>query len=126
MNPTLLLTIPDALWMSSNHREHRMVVARKTAAVRQLAMLAAQNADLPHMPQVHIYVVVGYPSRRRADPPNAWPVAKAAIDGVVDSGVLADDDSEVVYAHSFAREATRCEPHTHTLRLVFTDQALPF
>ena len=126
MTPELLITIPDALWMTSNQREHRMVVARKTAAVRRLAAAVARQESLPHMPQCHIWIVVGYPTRRRADPPNAWPTAKAAIDGVVDSGALSEDNSEVVYAHSFARERGRCQPHTHTLRLRFADQPLPF
>ncbi len=126
MTNTLLLTIPDTLWMSSNHREHRMVVRRKTLDVRTLARFAAQNAGLTPMAQAHIAIFVGYPTRVKADPPNAWPTAKAAIDGVVDSGVLVDDSSEFVFAHSFMRDAKKAPAKHHTLRLVFTDQFLPW
>lgn len=124
--PELLLTIPHALWMSSNDRMHPMAKAKRTRAVRELAQVEARNARLPHLPQVHIAIYVGYPSRRKADPPNAWPTVKAAIDGIVDSGALVDDSSEFVYCHSFWRERTRSPQGTHTLRLVLTDQALPF
>lgn len=126
MTAELLIEIPDALWMSSNQREHRMVVAKKTAAVRALAAAVARQASLPRMTQVHIGIEVGYPTARRADPPNAWPTAKAAIDGVVDSGALADDNSEVVWCHSFTRSPRKAPKGRHTLRLVLTDQQIPF
>lgn len=126
MTPTLVLEIPDALWMTSNQREHRMVVARKTREVRRLAELAARAANLPRFMQVHVGVFVGYPTRRRADPANAYPTLKAALDGLTDAGVWEDDDSAHVVAVTFMREATKSPANTHSLRLVLTDQALPF
>ena len=122
----LLLTIPDLWWLSSNQRMHRMAAAGRTRAIREYAALQTAAANLTVPPQVHIGIFVGYPTRAKADPPNAWPTAKAAIDGVVDAGALTDDNSEVVFAHSFARDPKRAEKGTHTLRLVFTDQALPW
>lgn len=122
----LLLTIPDAWWLTSNQRLPKEAIWPRTKAIRKYAAIAARNAGLTLPPQVHIWIVVGYPTRVRADPPNAWPTAKAAIDGIVDSGTLAEDNSEIVYAHSFARDPKKCERGTHTLRLVFTDQALPW
>ncbi|UFU03453.1 hypothetical protein LQF12_02245 [Ruania suaedae] len=122
----LLLQIPDAWWLSSNDRRHRHDVARRTHCVRRYAAIEAANSGLTLPPQVHIGIFVGYPTRRKADPPNAWPTAKAAIDGIVDAGLLADDNSDVVYAHSFAREAQKAPKGYHTLRLVLIDQALPW
>ena len=123
----LLLTIPDAWWLTSNGRYgHHMAVATRTKALRQYAAIQARNARLAVPPQVHIGIFVGYPTARKADPPNAWPTAKACIDGIVDSGALVDDNSEVVYAHTFARDAKKAPKGHHTLRLILTDQALPF
>ena len=126
MTPELTLTIPDALWLTSNQRLPRPVVWKRTAGIRELAATAARAANLPHMTQVHIGIAVGYPTRVRADAPNAWPSAKAAIDGIVDSGVLADDNSEIVWCHSFMRASTKCPRGVHTLRFIFTDQRLPW
>lgn len=122
----LLLTIPDLWWLTSNGRYHRMQAAARTRAIREYAALQTAAARLEVPPQVHIGIFVGYPTRAKADPPNAWPTAKAAIDGIVDAGALTDDNSEVVYAHSFMRDAKRSEKGFHTLRFVLTDQALPF
>ncbi len=126
MTNTLLLEIPNALWMSSNDRKDRRAVMGRVAAVRRMAEIEARNAGLTPMTQAHIAIFVGYPTRVKADPPNAWPTAKAAIDGVVDSGVLVDDSSEFVFAHSFMRDAKKSPTKHHTLRLVFTDQFLPW
>lgn len=122
----LLLTIPDAWWLTSNGRYHHHVKAARTRWLRSNARIEAQNARLAVPPQVYIGIFVGYPTRAKADPPNAWPTAKACIDGIVDSGALVDDNSEVVYAHTFARDAKKAPKGHHTLRLVLTDQALPF
>ncbi len=122
----LLLTIPDAWWLTSNGRYHPHARAKRVRAIRQYAAIQARNAGLRLPPQVHIWIMVGYPTRQLADPPNAWDSAKPAIDGIVDAGTLAEDNSEIVYAHSFARDPKKCERGTHTLRLVFTDQCLPF
>ena len=123
----LLLTIPDAWWWSTNERVHHHVRATKTKAVRQYAAIQAQNAGIPRFMQAHVCVFVGYPTRRRADPTNiAGTVSKAAIDGLTDAGVWEDDDSEHVIAVEFRRDTALAPKGHHTLRLVLTDQCLPF
>lgn len=122
----LTLTIPAEHWMSANDRMHWAAKAKRTAAVRELAAAAATAASTPRMMQVHVCAFVGYPSRRKADPPNAYPTLKAALDGLTDAGVWPDDDSEHVVAVEFRRDTKPSSKGTHTLRLVLTDQALPF
>lgn len=124
--PSLLLTIPAEHWMSANDRMHWAQKAKRTAAVRQLAAAAARAGEWPRMMQVHVCAFVGYPSKRKADPPNAYPTVKAALDGFTDAGVWPDDDSEHVVAVEFRRDPTPAPKGTHTLRLVITDQALSF
>jgi len=122
----LLLTIPDEWWISSNKRYHYHDKAVRTKAIRTYAAVQSRNAHLTVPPQVHIAIYVGYPTKAKADPPNAWPTAKAAIDGIVDAGTLADDNSEIVYCHSFLRDPKKAPAKHHTLRFVLTDQALEF
>lgn len=124
--PELLLTIPAEHWMSANDRMHWAAKAKRTAAVRELAAAVAVAAGVPRMMQVHVCAFVGYPSRRKADPPNAYPTVKAALDGITDAGVWEDDDSEHVVAVEFRRDPKSSPKGTHTLRLVLTDQALNF
>lgn len=119
---TLTLTIPDAHWMSANDRQHWAVKAKRTAAVRALA--AHHAAGAPSFRQAHVTAWIGYSTRRRADPPNAYPTVKAAIDGITDAGTFPDDSSEYVVALEFRRDPTLAPKGTHTLRLTITDQTL--
>jgi hypothetical protein len=59
------------------------------AAMR--AALAAAG-DQPVLEHAYVLGVVHPGSRRRLDPANLYPSFKAAIDGLVDAGVLEDDD----------------------------------
>lgn len=45
---------------------------------------------------VHIMAHIWKPRAGRYDPNNLWPTVKAAVDGLVDSGLLADDDHKHV------------------------------
>ena len=126
MTPELTLTIPDEHWISANDRRHWRANATRRAALRALAADVARTADLPRFMQVHVGVFVGYPTRRRADPTNAADTLKPCLDGLTDAGVWEDDDSEHVVAVTFMRDL-KCSPKGHhTLRLVLTDQCLPF
>lgn len=86
------LRVPaPALWINSNQRLHRMDEAKRTAAWRAAGAEAA--AGLPTITRPAR--VIAYIEKTRAgryDPNNLWPTVKAIMDGVVDAGVLADDD----------------------------------
>ncbi len=100
---TITVDIPSAMWLSSNQRIHRMEAARRTADIRAIAKHAARNTA-PVATPVDVRIHVALPTARRFDPPNAWPAAKAAIDGIVDAGVLPDDSSDHIPATTFRRD----------------------
>ncbi|MGW2582973.1 hypothetical protein ACWCYZ_16830 [Streptomyces virginiae] len=89
--------------LNSNQRPHHAVKARMTAAIRAAAMEACSEDPTmraalvsagtgPALQRAYILGVLHPPSRRRADPANWYPSFKAAVDGLVDAGVLEDDD----------------------------------
>jgi hypothetical protein len=47
---------------------------------------------VPPLERVHIIGVLHSEDRQRRDPANWYPSFKACVDGLVDKGVLADDD----------------------------------
>ena len=67
--------------------------ARRTRALRVRAALAARAARIPPMARARITVHVHGRTRARTDPANAYPTIKACVDGLVDAGVLPDDDA---------------------------------
>lgn len=69
------------------------VKASVVKALRTAARHAAEGAGVPRLEAAHVFYVVHLHQRaHRADPGNWAPTAKAALDGVVDAGVLPDDD----------------------------------
>ncbi|MFD0358270.1 hypothetical protein ACFVHW_31755 [Streptomyces sp. NPDC127110] len=98
------IALPPGLpLLNANQRPHHAVKARLTAEIRAAAMeacsedptmraaLAAAGAG-PVLQRAYILGVFHPPTRRRADPANWYPSFKAAVDGIVDAGVLEDDD----------------------------------
>ena len=78
-------------FLNSNQRIHRMAQAKLTKTWRAAAANAA--ADIaPLNPPVHITAHIWKPRGGRYDPNNLWPTIKAAVDGLVDAGLLTDDD----------------------------------
>lgn len=98
------LDIPEAWWLNSNQRLHRMVVADRTAYIREAAGLAFRHRK-PVQPPVNAVAVIHTPTNGRFDPPNAWPTVKAMLDGMVDAGVLPDDNHKCIPFTGFKRGA---------------------
>lgn len=104
MTRHFVITLPPGLkLLNANQRVHHRVRAELTQAIRGAAM--AQCSEEPAMRAAlvsanqapvlqHAYILgVLHPgSRRRLDPANFYPSFKAAVDGLVDAGVLEDDD----------------------------------
>lgn len=98
------LTLPPGLkLLNANQRIHHRVRAELTSAIRGAAMaqcsehhqLRADLASAGHGPLLqHAYIlgIIHPNTRRRIDPANLYPSFKAAVDGLVDAGVLEDDD----------------------------------
>ncbi len=111
---TVRMEIPDAIWLSANQRLHWAEKARRTRWVRTLAKSAGLR--LPKYSRAVVVAWIGYPRAGRADPSNAAPLVKAAIDGLVDAGVFPDDDSTHVIDGGYRRDVC-CRAGIHTLRL---------
>ena len=78
-------------WLSSNDRLHRQQEAKITKAWREAAQAATPEAG-PVEGRVRVVAYVWKPRRGRYDPGNFYPTAKACMDGIVDAGLLVDDD----------------------------------
>jgi len=90
---TISITIPKVgPYMSANDRPNRWAKAASTKEWRDLAHLMAIKADAPELHGlVRITATVHIADKRRREVSNYFPTFKAAIDGFVDAGVLADD-----------------------------------
>ncbi|MEU2558408.1 hypothetical protein ABZ626_03535 [Streptomyces longispororuber] len=82
---------PRLLLLNSNQRLHHHRRAEITKLLRRAAWAASRG--IPRLERVHIIGVL-HPEggRHRRDPANWYPSFKACIDGLVDQGVLDDDD----------------------------------
>jgi crossover junction endodeoxyribonuclease RusA len=90
-----LLALPPYMpLINANGRLHLHERARMVKAIRDTARILARHRKIPPMQRAHIlYVVHPDTAKRRRDPGNWAPSAKAAVDGLVDAGVLPDDNS---------------------------------
>lgn len=86
------ITLSGLRWLNSNQRPHPLEKARLTRAIREAAAEAARQVGLPGLGAALVLGYVHPTSRRRMDPANWWPSFKAALDGLVDAGVVPDDD----------------------------------
>lgn len=89
--------------LNSNQRPHHRVRHEVTKTLRAAAHEAVtEHAALmqalaaakpgPLFQRAHILGILRPSSARRADPANWYPSFKAAVDGLVDAGLLDDDD----------------------------------
>lgn len=79
-------------WLSLNDRDHYRARAAKVKAWRTYAEQTARAAGIPTLGRA---TITGHIYKNRAgryDPHNLFATLKACIDGIVDAGVLADDD----------------------------------
>lgn len=119
---TVSLDVPRDWWWTANDRLHWAQRAKRTRWVRQAAAVAARGARTRRRADIHAYV--SYPRNNRADPSNvAATVLKAAIDGLVDAGVLPDDDSEHLPAVTIRRDPPTGRTGIYRVRLVLTRPA---
>lgn len=80
-------------WINSNQRLHRMAVAKLTKAWRSAANeVVTRYGWEPYEGRVHITAHIYKPRAGRYDPNNLWPTVKACVDGIVEAGLLRDDD----------------------------------
>jgi crossover junction endodeoxyribonuclease RusA len=89
--------------LNANRRHHHRVRHDRTKVLRAAAMEAvSEHAELkcalaaakpgPLFQRAHILGILHPATTRRADPANWYPSFKAAVDGLLDAGLLDDDD----------------------------------
>lgn len=89
------LTIPSMPLLSSNDRLHWAVKMRRVKDLRLIGCALARRRGIPPLVRAEIEVIVHPGSRtRRIDPSNYADTAKPVIDGIVDAGVLPDDNAQ--------------------------------
>lgn len=89
---TILLKPP---LLNANQQMHWAVKAKKIKEIRSRSAWLAMVARVPRLQRAVIVIIVHPGVRtRRFDPQNWAPSAKAAIDGLVDAGVLPDDSAK--------------------------------
>ena len=84
--------------LSPNARVHWVIKARYTREARAMvvAEVLAQLARGTPLTKATVTVTFMVPDKRRRDHGNLIAAAKAYIDGLVDAGVIADDNTRVI------------------------------
>ena len=89
-------------FMNSNDREHWSKRAKVSSLLRTTAR--AQCKGIPKgLPRVKIKAIYYAPDNRRRDVSNLFPSCKAIIDGIVDAGVIKDDNDKYVVSMEMVR-----------------------
>lgn len=70
---------------------------------RAMSCLIAEQQKIPLLEKVKIRAVYHPPDNRRRDTSNIFPTIKAAVDGIVDAGVLKDDSDKYVISVEMVR-----------------------
>ncbi|XUM00304.1 hypothetical protein ACQ86F_25675 [Streptomyces venezuelae ATCC 10712] len=81
---------PRLTLLNANERPHHYRRAEITRVLRRAAAVASRH--VPHLERAHLIGVLHPPTRGRRDPANWYPSFKAVTDGLIDQGVLDDDD----------------------------------
>ncbi|OEJ21128.1 hypothetical protein BGK67_34870 (plasmid) [Streptomyces subrutilus] len=86
--------MPYGELLTSNQRLHHMAEHRIRRRLRSEAEQMARARRLPQLDRAAVhYVLHPRPINRKRDPGNWAPTAKAYVDGLVDAGLLPDDNS---------------------------------
>lgn len=100
----ILVLEPPCAFINANDRLHHHARGKLTKAWRRAAKCAHVWAGPPMDTPVHILAHVRFPTNHRRDVGNLYPTAKALVDGMVDAGLLADDDDTRVIGPDLRRD----------------------
>lgn len=105
---TTLTLEPPCDLISANGRLHFRKRAELTKKWRGLAgetaALYANTGFAERHDRAHITVTIRFATNHRRDVGNYYPTAKAIVDGLVDAGVLPDDDDRHLIGPDLRRE----------------------
>lgn len=87
----------DSPPITANQRLHWAESARRVKEVRNTTHWLAKAANLPkNAPRVIVQLHWRPKTNRRRDTVNLYPTVKAAVDGLVDYGLVRDDTHDIV------------------------------
>lgn len=92
MRPPLTLVVTGSEWISANDRAHWGRRHRLTREWRTAAAWTCRQARPGRLDRARIVATALVRDNRRRDSSNLAVTAKAVVDGLVDAGLLADDD----------------------------------
>lgn len=123
---TWTLQIPaPADWLNANSRTDHRRLAAVIKAWRDAARVYAMQAKLPKgLARVHVVARCHFTTNIRRDVGNAYPTAKACLDGAVDYGLIADDNDDIVLGPDMRRGPNvdkKAYPGGGLLELVITE-----
>jgi len=125
MTAVLHLAISRDILLTSNDRIHWREKARRTKAIREMALVMARHERPQKMPAATCVASVKWSALKRTrDAHNAQPTVKAAIDGIVgDYGLLPSDSDKHLKALTFtSKDETHTAPGVvFFLTLTFTE-----
>lgn len=113
----LMVLNPGDVLPTANGREHWRRRAKLTRFWREYAHIRARSelnlGRWQPVERAHITITIDWPDQRRRDPANWAPTAKAIVDGLVDAGVLPDDDHRHVTGPDLRRGHGPRAIHVH-------------
>ncbi|MDT0302952.1 hypothetical protein [Streptomonospora wellingtoniae] len=116
---TVTVALPRLPRLNSNQRMHWSVWRRRTRLIRETAAWVTTSLREAPMERAQITAVIHPKTNARFDPHNLQPTVKAAIDGIVDARLLADDDSKRVVSVAFV--AGEKDPAGPRIDLIVTE-----
>lgn len=93
---TTLTLEPPAAFINANQRLHHHAKAKLTKAWREASAGLMVCYRQPYYQRAQVTVGIRFPTNHRRDVGNYYPTAKAILDGLVDAGLLPDDNDEHV------------------------------
>ena len=108
------IDLPDSPIITPNGREHWSRRSECAQVWRSAARLLAKQAHIPSLERVAVALDHWPKDRRRRDPDRNSLVLKWCLDGIVDAGIIPDDDAAHV-----AEVALRMHPPREDRRAVW-------
>src|SRR5690625_3063303 len=90
---TVTIRVDPGSILTANRRLHWTQRSARTKTVRTTAGFEARAQRMPRgLGRARVVARVDYPDRRARDAHNLMPTLKAAVDGLIDAGLLPDDN----------------------------------
>lgn len=107
--------------LNAERTAHWTLHSVQTANERRAWFVEARNAKVPPLAAVTITAQPNY-AEGQQDTGNCYPTIKAAIDGLVDAGIIADDTGEYVHSITMlAPGSTKIDALTLLIKEVLPD-----